>query len=95
MNNQAVAPSRTDQSPATGAPTGHKTPARVPALLPGSIAEIRARLGFSQKRFAQACGISIDTLQTWEQGRRQPTGPAKVLLRIAARDPAAMLKAVA
>jgi putative transcriptional regulator len=72
-----------------------KSPARPQDLQPGSIAGIRAQLGLSQERFAQAFGISVDTLQNWEQGRRQPTGPAKVLLRIAAKNPAAMLKAVA
>jgi putative transcriptional regulator len=46
-------------------------------------------------RIARALGISLDTLQNWEQGRRQPTGPAKVLLKVAAKHPEAVLEAVA
>ena len=65
------------------------------ALGPGSIVDIRSHLGLCLVGFARAFGISVDTLQNWEQGRRQPTGPAKVLLKIAARDPAGMLKSVA
>jgi len=49
----------------------------------------------SQARFARAFGISLDPLQNWEQGRRQPTGPAKVLPKVAERHPAAGLEAVA
>lgn len=55
----------------------------------------RARLNLSQKDFARLLGISIDTLQNWEQGRRQPRGAAKVLLRLATKDPAAVLAAAA
>jgi len=60
-----------------------------------SIAAIRAKLKLSQAQFARAFGISLDTLQNWEQGRRQPSGPAKVLLRVAERHPEAVLEAVA
>ena len=54
--------------------------------------KIRAQLGFSQAKFAGLLGISVDTLQNWEQGRRQPTGPAKVLLTIATRHPKVLLE---
>jgi putative transcriptional regulator len=54
----------------------------------GDIAAFRAAFrGVSQSRFAEALGISVDTLQNWEQGRRQPDGPAKALLRLLARHP--------
>ena len=53
------------------------------------------KLGISQTRFARLLGISANTLQNWEQGRRKPTGPAKVLLKIAARHPKAVLDAAA
>jgi DNA-binding transcriptional regulator YiaG len=54
----------------------------------GDIAAFRnAFRGVSQSRFAEALGISVDTLQNWEQGRRQPDGPAKALLRLLARHP--------
>ena len=51
------------------------------------IAGIRERTGLSQARFAQLLGVSVRTLQEWEQGRKRPSGPAAVLLRIVARDP--------
>jgi putative transcriptional regulator len=59
------------------------------------VARARARLGLSQARFASLLGISASTLRNWEQGRRRPTGPARVLLRVAARHPKAVLDAAA
>ena len=56
------------------------------------IVRVRAKLGLSQSKFAAVLGISPDTLQNWEQGRRTPTGPAKVLLKIAARHPEILLE---
>jgi putative transcriptional regulator len=47
----------------------------------------RARSGLSQAEFARALGVSKRTLENWEQGRVQPTGPARQLLRLAARFP--------
>lgn len=55
-------------------------------------ARLRAKLGLSQPKFASLLGISADTLQNWEQGRRKPTGPAKVLLRIAEKYPEVLLE---
>jgi putative transcriptional regulator len=51
------------------------------------VAALRAKFKLSQTKFAALLGISVDTLQNWEQQRRQPEGPAKVLLRIAATHP--------
>lgn len=51
------------------------------------VAVLRRFVGLTQVRFAQALGISVHTLRNWEQGRRQPEGPALALLRIAARHP--------
>ena len=51
------------------------------------IQEVRQGFKASQSEFAQFMGVSINTLQNWEQGRRRPTGPAKVLLRIVVRKP--------
>jgi putative transcriptional regulator len=59
------------------------------------VALIRARLKLSQGEFARLLGISVDTLQNWEQGRRKPSGAARVLLKVAARHPEAVLEAVA
>lgn len=55
------------------------------------VVEARHALGLSQTRFAGLLGVSVDTLQNWEQGRRRPTGAACVLLRIAAKNPDAVL----
>ncbi len=56
------------------------------------IVKTRGKLGLSQAKFAAILGISQDTLQNWEQGRRKPTGAAKVLLRIAVRHPEILLE---
>lgn len=58
------------------------------------VAALRALFKLSQSKFATLLGISVATLQNWEQGRRQPDGPAKVLLRIAASYPEALLSAM-
>jgi putative transcriptional regulator len=51
------------------------------------VAAIRARTGLSQGAFARSIGVAKGTLLNWEQGRRQPTGPAQVLLAMIARRP--------
>ena len=51
------------------------------------VARIRAATGLSQSRFAELLGVSIRTLQDWEQGRRAPSGAARTLLIIAAKYP--------
>ena len=48
---------------------------------------IRARLKLSQAAFAGLMGVSLRTIQDWEQGRRKPSGPAEALLRIAEQKP--------
>ncbi|HEY5913510.1 MAG TPA: NadS family protein [Verrucomicrobiae bacterium] len=74
---------------------GQLKPGRVFHVNPESdIVRVRGKLGLSQPKFAAILGISADTLQNWEQGRRTPTGPAKVLLKIAARHPEVLLKVV-
>jgi putative transcriptional regulator len=59
------------------------------------VARARAKLGLSQTRFASLLGISTATLRNWEQGRRRPTGAAKVLLKVATLHPKAVLDAAA
>ncbi len=54
---------------------------------PASPREIRARMGVSQAAFAGMMGVSVRTVQDWEQGRRRPSGPAEALLRIAEQKP--------
>ena len=58
------------------------------------VAAIREEYGLSQTKFAALLGISVRTLQNWEQGRRHPQGPAKVLLRVASKHPEAVLDVV-
>jgi putative transcriptional regulator len=60
---------------------------RITAIEPNDVAQARQKSGLSQGRFAQALGISVRTLQEWEQGRRSPSGAAKTLIRIANRHP--------
>lgn len=57
-------------------------------------ASVRASYGLSQEKFAAMLGISVGTLRNWEQGRRGPRGPARVLLRVAEKHPEAVLDAV-
>lgn len=52
-----------------------------------AVASIREDTGLSQSRFAQLLGVSVRTLQEWEQGRRAPSGAARTLLTIAAKNP--------
>ena len=52
-----------------------------------SVAAIRRRTGLSQSAFAASIGVPEGTLINWEQGRRQPPGPAKVLLALLAKKP--------
>jgi putative transcriptional regulator len=56
-------------------------------LPPASPQQIRRQLKLSQAAFAGLMGVSLRTVQDWEQGRRQPSGPAKSLLRIAEQRP--------
>ena len=56
-----------------------------------NVAKIRESTGLSQARFAELLGVSARTLQDWEQGRRAPSGAARTLLLVAARDPKALL----
>jgi putative transcriptional regulator len=56
-----------------------------------SVATVREKTGLSQSRFAELLGVSVRTLQEWEQGRRAPSGAARTLLLIAAKNPRALL----
>jgi transcriptional regulator with XRE-family HTH domain len=62
-------------------------PSRVTHFAPPDIRAIRRRLGQSQTELARMISVSVATLQNWEQGRRQPEGPARALLKVAAINP--------
>jgi putative transcriptional regulator len=68
--------------------------ARAEVVWPADIAAIRHRLGLSQTEFARWFGISPGTLRNWEQGRRVPEGPARVLLKVIEREPEAVRRAL-
>jgi putative transcriptional regulator len=55
---------------------------------------IREQYGLTQSKFAKLLGISIATLRNWEQGRRRPEGPARILLSVAAKHPEAILESI-
>jgi putative transcriptional regulator len=58
---------------------------------PAPVEIIRAKLNLSQAAFAGLMGVSVRTVQDWEQGRRKPSGPAEALLRIAEQRPEVFL----
>ena len=70
--------------------------ARTTEVKLSTAAEARAKVGVSQSAFAELLGVSLRTLQDWEQGRRRPAGAARTLLRVASQHPEALrdLKAI-
>jgi putative transcriptional regulator len=73
---------------------GLQEPSRIYEIEPPEIKTVRDKLKVSQREFALMIGVSVRTLQNWEQGRRKPEGPAKALLRVASRNPRAILDAL-
>ncbi|MFZ5994144.1 MAG: NadS family protein [Thermodesulfobacteriota bacterium] len=73
---------------------GMLPPSRRFEFSPLDIKAIREKLRKSQSEFALMLGVSISTLQNWEQGRRKPEGPARVLLKIASKNPKAVTEAL-
>lgn len=81
---------------ATEISEGKRRPGRIFAFeLPDDIKTIRnEKLHMSQDKFAAMLGVSVRTLQEWEQGRRKPSGAAKSLLKVASFAPEVVLKAL-
>jgi putative transcriptional regulator len=73
---------------------GEKKPSRRFEIGSSGIRAIRERTRLSQSDFASLMGVSVKTLQNWEQDRRRPTGPAVALLRIIAYEPKLAMKAI-
>ena len=73
---------------------GHRKPSRRFEIGPSGVRAIRERTSLSQSEFAHLIGVSVKTLQNWEQDRRHPTGPAAALLRIIAYEPQLAVKAI-
>ncbi len=71
---------------------GETKPMQVYEFEEPDVKAIRERIGFSQSKFAALIGVSLRTIQNWEQGHRHPTGPAKVLLRLVQADPESVFK---
>ena len=67
---------------------------KIKLACPADIKSIRLKLGKSQSEFALMIGVSLATLQNWEQGRRIPEGPARALLKVAADNPKAVADAL-
>lgn len=66
---------------------GTRKPSRAFIVEGVDVKGIRANYELSQNEFAGLLGISVKTLRNWEQGRRKPEGPARVLLQVAAKHP--------
>jgi putative transcriptional regulator len=73
---------------------GEMKASRVVDLKPADIKTVRRKLNLSQSEFALMIGVSLSTLQNWEQGRRHPEGPAQALLKVAASNPKAVIDAL-
>jgi len=73
---------------------GKMKPGKISKFHPIIVTNIRRKLHVSQARFAHIIGVSVDTLQNWEQGRRMPEGPALALLKVAEANPEAVIRAL-
>jgi len=73
---------------------GTARPSRRFTYRAADVAAIRDKLNKSQSEFARMIGVSVATLQNWEQGRRVPQGPALALLKVAAANPRAVERAL-
>jgi putative transcriptional regulator len=65
-----------------------------PVQTPEDVRDLRTRMGLSQAQFAQKFGLTLDTVQQYEQGRRRPSGPASTLLRVIDAEPEAVVRAL-
>ena len=73
---------------------GKRLPARVTVVGPSTVKGLRKSLHLTQAQFARLLTVELSTLRNWEQGRREPQGPAKALLRAISKDPRNVLRAL-
>lgn len=73
---------------------GERKPSRRHAFSPSRVQAVREKTELSQVQFARLLNVSVKTLQNWEQARREPTGPAKALLRIVEKEPVVAIRAL-
>jgi putative transcriptional regulator len=73
---------------------GKQQPSRTYEINSPDVKQIRTQYTLSQREFAAMLGVSIKTLQNWEQGRRSPQGAARILLQVAAQHPAVVREVV-
>ncbi len=73
---------------------GEKRPAKRVVVGASGVRAIRERTSLSQSEFAELIGVSVKTLQNWEQDRRRPTGPAAALLSVIAHEPKLAVRAI-
>lgn len=73
---------------------GEREPSREEVVMAVKVKSIREKTNLTQSKFAKLIDVNIGTLRNWEQGRREPTGPAKTLLRLIERDPEHVLRAL-
>ena len=73
---------------------GTMPPSRVTTFAPADVRAVRSKLKLTQTEFALMIGVSAATLRNWEQGRRAPEGPALALLRVAEKNPKAVIHAL-
>lgn len=69
---------------------GEKAPARASRSIEVEAKKVREAQNLTQVQFAAMMGISVATLRNWEQGRRKPEGPARILLQVMAKHPEAI-----
>ena len=74
---------------------GERVPSQEFVVDPMQVKDIRRATGLTQDKFCKLIDVKLGTLRNWEQGRRQPTGPAKALLRAIKNDPKHVLVALA
>lgn len=74
---------------------GERSPSREIHISPVEVREIRKATGLSQEKFARIIHVEVGTLRNWEQGRRDPTGPARALLHVIKKNPRETLRALA